>query len=185
MPYEDEMNLCENLIVYLRTFTNDKENGEAGGISAAASVATASSASDSAFKGMKILAREDEDYAVLGKGKGKGKKKGGSNSKKETIAHSMDTIASFSFLEISPPTNTNQVPAAIEALTQKKLSFQGIERGSVPTLAQAQARAAKQPHTTSASGGSKSSRQFSLESDFPSLSIGGAKPETEDGADSA
>jgi hypothetical protein len=165
VPYEAEMNLCDNLTVYLRGLLPSE------GTSAAPSNGTVTPFSGDVFQGMKLLSRDDQDYAVLGSKKGKGKKKGG-NSKKETIGHGMDTLSSFSMLQITAPTTVSQIPDAIEALQQKKTSYQGIERGSVPTMAQlAEARNSK----ASGAGAPKTakSKDFSLEADFPTLAANG------------
>lgn len=167
IPYEAEMALCDNLMVYLRGLLPERESDEAASSGPAAPAA--------AFQGMKLLSRDAEDYAVLGAKKGKGKKKGGSNNKKETIGHSMDTLSSFSLLQIAAPSTVSQIPAAVEALEQKKASFQGIERGSVPTIAElAEARQGK---PTAASSKQAKPKDFSLEADFPTLAPNGdAKP---------
>jgi uncharacterized coiled-coil DUF342 family protein len=161
IPYEDEMALCDNLTVYLRGLGPKEVGAEAAGEAPAAAAGTI-------FQGMKVLTREDEDYAVLGGGKKKGKKKG-SNSKKETVGHSMDTLSSFSMLQITAPTTVSQIPATIEALELKKASYQGIERGSVPTMAQV--AATRQGKATGGAAKAGKAKDFSLEADFPTLSV--------------
>lgn len=177
IPYEDEMNLCEHLSVYLRGLapTKDAETDP--------SASAASTTPNTVFQGMKVLSRDTEDYAVLGGSKkGKGKKKGGSNTKKETIGHSMDTLSSFALLQITPPTVLSQVPASIEALQQKKASYQGIERGSVPTMAELQE--ARQGKAAGSTSKPTKAKDFSLEADFPTLATNGdakAVSEAEEG----
>lgn len=175
IPYEAEMNLCDNLSVYLRGLLPEKEAG-AGASSGAAAAAGPS------MQGMKLLSRDTEDYAVLGGSKkGKGKKKGG-NGKKETVGHSMDTLASFAMLQITPPTTVSQIAGSLEALEAKKESYQGIERGSVPTMAElAEARQGKV--SSGSSKPAKKTKDYSLEADFPSLAPNGeakALPEVEE-----
>jgi hypothetical protein len=166
IPYEDEMNLCDHLISYLRTnFASDKDASEASGTDAAPALQTA-------FAGMKLLNRDEQDYAALGTKKTRGKKKGGNNTKKDAIVHSMDTLDSFSLLQVAPPSSVAQVSSTIEALTQKKASFQGLARGAVPTIAETlKARQEGKP-SGGAKGGSRSG--FSLEADFPTLAPNGA-----------
>jgi uncharacterized coiled-coil DUF342 family protein len=162
IPYEDEMNLCEHLITYLANF---KEKEEVEATASSDSVAAAAGV----FAGMKLLTRGDDDYAVLGKKKEKApKKKSGASAKKDIISHSMDTLDSFSLLQIDPPTTVSQVAAAVEALRAKKASFQGLPRGAVPTIAE-QLRARQAAATAAAAGnGAKKGKAFALE-DFPSL----------------
>lgn len=162
------MNLCDNLMVYLKGLMPEKEVGNSTAASSAASTT-------GSFQGMKLLSRDDEDYAVLGGKKGKGKKKGGNNGKKEVIGHSMDTLSSFSMLQIAPPTMVSQIPTAVEALEQKKSFYQGIERGAVPTMAElAESRQGK---PSGASSSKSKSKDYSLDADFPTLSSNGdAKP---------
>lgn len=175
IPYEDEMNLCDNLMVYLRGLLPDKEAREV------AADSNAASGTGSAFAGMKLLSRDDQDYAVLGGSKkGKGKKKGGSNTKKDAVGHSMDTVASFSMLQISAPTALSQIPSSIEALEQKKASYQGIERGSVPTIAQMQEAQSKGTDGTKISSKPAKVKDFSLETDFPTLAQNGAETKASD-----
>lgn len=165
IPYEDEMHLCDHLISYLKTnFAADKDSSEASGTDAAPALQTA-------FAGMKLLSRDEQDYATLGTKKNRGKKKGGNNTKKDAIVHSMDTLDSFSLLQVAPPSSVAQVSTTIDALTQKKATFQGLARGAVPTIAETlKARQEGKP-----SGGAKGSRGgFSLEADFPTLAPNGA-----------
>jgi uncharacterized coiled-coil DUF342 family protein len=169
IPYEDEMNLCEHLITYLGKFKEEEVEATASSDSVAAAAGV--------FAGMKLLTRGDDDYAVLGKKKEKApKKKSGASAKKDIISHSMDTLDSFSLLQIDPPTTLSQVAAAVEALRAKKASFQGLPRGAVPTIAE-QLRA-RQAAATAASGGNggskKQAKAFALE-DFPTLTAAAPK----------
>ena len=176
VPYEAEMNLCDNLAGYLRGLLPEKESGTGA-------ANDASSRAGPSMQGMKLLSRDAEDYAVLGGSKkGRGKKKGGNNSKKEAISHSMDTLASFAMLQVTPPTAVSQIAGSLEALEAKKASYQGIERGSVPTMAElAEARQGKS--SGGSSKASKKTKDFSLEADFPTLAPNGeakAVPEVEE-----
>ncbi len=163
IPYEDEQNLCEHLTTYLRTLQSEVDSSEATSIDNSAT-------NTGVFSGMKVLTRSDDDFLIIGGNKGKGKKKGGkNNAKKDAIVHSIDTLNSFSLLQISPPNAVSQIPDTLEALKAKKLYFKGIERGSVPTIAEIQkSRASSQQKQSS----SASSREFTLEADFPALAVG-------------
>ena len=158
------MQLCDYLVSYLTKFAveADKEDeGEGQG----AVVAEAG--------GMKMLRRDLEDFTVGMAVKKRGKKKGGANlKKKDTLAHGVDTIDFFALLDIAPPSTISAVPAAIEALAAKKLSFQGLERGAVLSIADKTKAAKKANANGDATGKSKGKALgFSLDADFPTLGV--------------
>ena len=170
VPYEEEIRLCDFLISYLESkFLNSS--------SAAKDDALSSSAPAPVFKfaGMTLMQRSNDDYVVLGNAsQKKGKKKGGSNTK-DTIAHSVDTINSFSSLEINYPRTTADVPEALTFLREKKSFYQSQPRGSVPTLESRQKGEVDRDLKASAgTGGSdkQKKRDFISENndtEFPSL----------------
>lgn len=187
IPYEEDMKLCDYLILYLQKYSaegdnnkDNKEEVEEASVSAAVSAAEESS-------GMKLLKRDLDDFTGdIQAAKKRGKKKGGANlKKKDTIAHGVDTIDFFALLEITPPATISAVPAAIETLLAKKKSFEGLERGAVPSISdkvkaankQQQAQNSKDSAVSNTTGkqNKKSGGGFNLEADFPSLGLNGTK----------
>ncbi len=130
IPYEEEIRLCDFLISYLESkFLNSQ---------VAIQEPVAVDATVFKFKGMSLRARSDEDYVVLGNASKKGKKKGGGGNTKDKIIHSVDTITSFSSLDINYPMTPADVPDVLVLLREKKTFYQTQPRGAVPTLASKQ-----------------------------------------------
>jgi len=86
------------------------------------------------FEGKQALKRGDEEvldsfWAGLGGGKkGKGKSGGGKKESKKEIKepklpHTLDALASFSNLKMTPPLTKSDIPASIEILKEKKEHF--------------------------------------------------------------
>jgi hypothetical protein len=174
IPYEDEMNLCDYLVSYLETLlpSTAASPSSAEVISASAS----GNASSSSFDGMKVLVRKEEEYSTVAVQKKKGKKKSG-NSHRDIISHGVDTLESFSLLDIAPPSSVTNVPTAIEALRAKKATYQGLERGAVETLASKQRAEREKKSAEESKKKPKGASVFNLEQDFPDLAI--ATPATE------
>mmetsp|Transcript_2969 Transcript_2969/g.4497 ORF Transcript_2969/g.4497 Transcript_2969/m.4497 type:complete len:496 (+) Transcript_2969:73-1560(+) len=166
IPYEEEINLCDYLVTYLETFVDTSKSTGSADTAANSSQAAAVEG----FAGMKVLKRDQEDFAVLGNSKKRGKKKGGGNTKKDVISHGVDTIDSFAMLDVVPPTNVQGVPAAIEQLKEKKTYYQGLERGAVESIS---SRLRNEKEKKAAAEGKKKTGKtvFNLESDFPGLTV--------------
>jgi hypothetical protein len=173
------MNLCDYLVSYLETLlpstsTLNTEHDSNTGISSSSST---SSLPSSGFDGMKVLVRADEEYSTVAIQKKKSKKKAG-NSQREIISHGVDTLDSFSLLDIPPPSTVAGVPVALHALRAKKESYQGLERGAVETLASKMKSEREKKSAEEAKKRPKASSGFSLERDFPDLAITAAAPTT-------
>jgi hypothetical protein len=123
---------------------------------------------------MKVLVRTEEDFSQVTVQKKKSKKRG--NQQKETITHGVDTLESFSLLDISPPSTVSTVATAIEALKAKKSYYQGLERGAVESIA-SKLKAEREKNAASEKKSSKKS-VFNLEVDFPDLAIAPAADAT-------
>ena len=158
------MQLCDYLIGYLqKTFQASESSSTNPGPSKAAGT------SDLPDNGLKVLQRDLGDYYVVNTSK-RGKKKGGNNSKKDTIVHSVDTLDCFSKLEISPPITVSTVPAAIDALRAKKEMYQNTARGAIPSFAD-KSKAAAAAASSTANKKDKRGLGFNLENDFPQLKV--------------
>lgn len=163
IPYEDEMNLCDYLVSYLETLL------PASSSATDAVSATPTNATNSSFDGMKVLVRKDEEYSTVAVQKKKSKKKAG-NSQRDVISHGVDTLESFSLLDITPPTTVATVPTTIDALKAKKTTYQGLERGAVETLA-SKLRNEREKKVADESKKRPKTSGFNLERDFPDLAI--------------
>ena len=174
IPYEDEMNLCDYLVSYLETLLPSTATSSAEVVSTPST--NGNSSSSSSFDGMKVLVRKEEEYSTVAAPKKKGKKKSG-NSQRDVISHGVDTLESFSLLDIAPPNAVTNVPAAIEALQAKKATYQGLERGAVETLASKLRNEREKKSAEESKRKPKASSVFNLEQDFPDLAL--ASPATE------
>jgi hypothetical protein len=174
IPYEDEMNLCDYLVSYLETLlpatvtTTSPSSTEA--------ISAPSTNGNGSFDGMKVLVRKEEEYSTVAIQKKKGKKKSG-NSQRDVISHGVDTLESFSLLDITPPNTVTNVPTAIEALKAKKATYQGLERGAVETLASKLRSEREKKSAEESKRKPKAASVFNLEQDFPDLAL--ASPTTE------
>lgn len=166
------MNLCDYLVSYLETLLPTTST------TAEAVSATPVTSAGSSFDGMKVLVRQDEEYSTVAVQKKKSKKKAG-NSQRDIISHGVDTLESFSLLDITPPTSITNVPSAIEALKAKKTTYQGLERGAVETLA-SKLRNEREKKAAAADESKKRTKTsgFNLERDFPDLAIASSTNET-------
>jgi len=124
-PWMDEIALCDVLSAYLRKLD--------GSSAAPAAGAAAAAKTDSpALEGMQAVRRgrdEDDTFMIMGGAKGKGAKKGkGTKKKKGKLMHSIDMLGSFQLLQLTPPTSTEGVPAALEALKNKRDYYDVLPR---------------------------------------------------------
>jgi hypothetical protein len=174
IPYEEEMNLCDYLISYLETNFITKES------STSAAADESSPAQPEVVDGMRVHRRSDEDFSAVVNSKSKrGKKKGGGNQKRDVISHGVDTLDSFSLLEVQPPLTAVAVPAAVDQLKAKKESYQGLARGAVESLA-SKIKAEREKTVKEQTKGKSSAKSvFNLENDFPDLAITPAKADGE------
>eukprot|EP00238_Polyblepharides_amylifera_P002549 CAMPEP_0196573916 /NCGR_PEP_ID=MMETSP1081-20130531/3730_1 /TAXON_ID=36882 /ORGANISM="Pyramimonas amylifera, Strain CCMP720" /LENGTH=478 /DNA_ID=CAMNT_0041891771 /DNA_START=260 /DNA_END=1696 /DNA_ORIENTATION=+ len=122
-PFVKEVTDAEQLLGYLSKFIKVE------------TVAVDSAPQQKAeFEGKQALKRGDEEvldsfWAGLGGGKkGKGKSGGGKKESKKEIKepklpHTLDALASFSNLKMTPPLTKSDIPASIEILKEKKEHF--------------------------------------------------------------
>jgi hypothetical protein len=171
IPYEDEILLCDQLALYLQSMLPASETTKEEQLSTPTLQ----------VEGMVLFQRSENEFLQLGNNKKRGKKKSGSNAKKDVIVHGVDTIKSFSLLQITPPSASVDVAKTIESLKDKKVYFQGLERGAVPSIASQHkaSREGKDDGVTTATDdqtvktGKAVKSVFNLDADFPGLSIGG------------
>jgi hypothetical protein len=164
------MNMCDYLVSYLETLLPTPTQGT---LPTDVTPSASSTAPSTGFDGMKVLVRADEEFSTVATQKKKSKKKAG-NSQREVISHGVDTLDSFSLLDISPPNTLANVPTAIDALKAKKVSYQGLERGAVETVATKLKNEREKKTAEEAKKRPKASSGFSLERDFPDLAIAAA-----------
>lgn len=123
---------------------------------------------------MKVLVRNEEEFSTVAQNKKKNNKKKGGNNRQDTISHGVDTLESFSLLDIQPPRNTSSVQHTINLLKLKKVSYQKLERGAVETLA----TKLKNERENKVKENKKQSKahDFNLEVDFPDLLLNSSSP---------
>lgn len=164
IPYEDEINLCDYLVTYLESKFPQTNSSNSNNDS----LNNNNSQLDS-FNGMKILVRNEEEFSTVAQQNKKKNKKKGGNNRQETISHGVDTLESFSLLDIQPPRNTSSVQHTVNLLKLKKASYQRLERGAVETLASK----LKNERETQMKENKKQSKahDFNLAVDFPDLAF--------------
>lgn len=158
------MNLCDYLVTYLeskfpQSNLNNNDNTHHNNIN---------SQLDS-FNGMKIHVRNEEEFSTVAQNKKKNNKKKGGSNRQETITHGVDTLESFSLLDIQPPRNTSTVQHTINLLKLKKSSYQKLERGAVETLATKLKN--ERENKIKESKKQTKAHDFNLEVDFPDLAF--------------
>ncbi|OQR96299.1 hypothetical protein THRCLA_07326 [Thraustotheca clavata] len=157
-PYQDEMDLCQALVVYLeKTFA--KELAAA----AAAKPAAAASTSSVELDGMKPLKRDDEEYFAVKKSTKKG---GNKKTKKDVkLVLPIAQMQSFATLGLTPPAFVSHVEESIVAIKAKKEWYNAqTSRADAPVAADAPASPKKKSN--------KKNGAFAAndEGAFPSLS---------------
>jgi len=133
IPYEEEMSLCDCLVKYLEDSFLEKEDVKVSAPSASAECA----ALETDGLVLRALRRDDDDTPFLGGGKKKKEKnkKDVKKKKNDAITHTLDTLESFALLSLDPPVLKSDVPAAINAVKEKKKWYSEQPRGSVPRAA--------------------------------------------------
>jgi len=171
IPYEEEMALCDFLVAYLGRISDAKEEAKEE-----AKVQIAH------LDGFQPVNREQEDFMVMGAGTKKDrKKKGGGKAKKKAakkLMHGSDTIETFGLLDLTPPTNTDDIAASLEAVKAKKEFFKSAPR---PTKEEREAKKAAASKAANANKPKAAKKQGEFKNDeaaFPTLG-GGAKPKAD------
>lgn len=170
IPYEEEINLCDFLIQYLQTKLLNSHSGDASASKTAAAAADPAVLSER-FAGLKLMVRSQDEYLAPAVTKQAPKKRAEKNNhSRETVVHTVDTLTSFSHLEVAPPNSLSTVATAVLELQAKKAFYQSQERGAVPTIAD-KVKAERAPAAAAAVVSSKPAAKtvFSLENDFPAL----------------
>ncbi len=153
--------MCDSLISYLQTNFPSEQND---------AVEEATKDISLQLDGMKLFKREDNEFLNLGGGKKKNKKTK-HNTKKDVIVHGVETIKTFALLQIRAPGSASDVSATVEELKAKKLYYQGLERGAVPSIASARKAERETGRNNSSNEKPEKPKKtgFSLENDFPGL----------------
>lgn len=115
-PFDREVTTCEQLVVYLKSFTKE-ETGPAKTTESTTKVE----------EGMVVLNKKNNSDAEMDSwftGSG-GKKKGGKkkSAKSEKLVHSMDIISSFASLGLTAPLNKSGMAELITKLGEKKEEY--------------------------------------------------------------
>mmetsp|Transcript_1225 Transcript_1225/g.4061 ORF Transcript_1225/g.4061 Transcript_1225/m.4061 type:complete len:483 (+) Transcript_1225:124-1572(+) len=118
-PYTEEVVMCEQLAAYLGKYVEDEAS-----TSAPAKDEEAEAKATEAMAGLKLIGKKSMDAgAGVSKGK-KGKKgKGGGGDSKPSVVklvHSLDTLASFTRVGLTPPPTSAGAKETIEELARQK-----------------------------------------------------------------
>ncbi|KIW05617.1 uncharacterized protein PV09_03488 [Verruconis gallopava] len=115
--YQDEIMTAEGLIRYFDPSSAPAKEAAAPGKYAAAAQRTVN---DDAFKGMKVVKKDDEDFMNLGGGKKKkGGKKGGAASATEKFNLNIGVLEDLSKVKVDAPSSQADVPHVVEQLKEK------------------------------------------------------------------
>ncbi len=176
IPFEEEMALCDHLVVYLETnFLNRTVKGRE---SQACEAEKPTVQEDDEYEGkvLRVKKRDNEDFlpGIKGGRKNRGRKGNGGVGKKkdkgsDAIVHNLDTVDSFTMVSVTPPNNKGAVPGTIEALQARKQWYSEQPRGSI-----AKETAAVVPDSTKNGQERKKAEAFPVagisdEEAFPSL----------------
>jgi hypothetical protein len=142
-PWEQEIALCDFLIGYLQRISSKSTSAGASATATSASAAPASTAKRSGtdFGALKPLVRgQVDDYVNLGAEKKKTVKpaapKPAAKEKSGVLAHTIDTLNSFSLLSLIPPSTEAGIEASIAQLKEKRAYYDVLPRApKKPTAA--------------------------------------------------
>lgn len=187
-PYHKEIGLCDQLKSHLSKYTQQAQPSTGPTTSAAVKD------TNNAFKGMKVVSKEEkvdpEFDSFMGSATKKGKgKKGKSQTSSQTPAtqklnHSLDMMEAFFKLKVKVPSTIAEVPAALEEVENSKRYWlkkqeEAKASGVIPT---------EEPTASTANGVPKASKkqqpmkEFRVE-DWPDIAGNVIKSETTESAD--
>ena len=114
------------------------------------------------LNGLQLYQRNDEEFStVASQNKKKSNKKKGGNNRSEVLSHGVDTLDSFSLLDIQPPRNIASIQQTINLLK--------LKRGAIETLATRLKN--ERENKIKESKKEPKVHNFNLEVDFPDLAF--------------
>jgi len=129
-PWEAEIALCDQLIAYLQNLQNpSKEKKEQ--VAEDNSVVERQGGTADGFAGLQAVGKksnEETDFLVMGGGKSKKNKQSKKKKSQGRLMHPLDLLQSFAFLELSAPAKSEDIPASIKALEEKRAHFDVLPR---------------------------------------------------------
>jgi len=163
-PWEAEKHLCDFLVQYLEGLLPKSET------------VVEEKKETTHLEGFTAYTKKDndmEDFMVFGGG---GKKKGGKKNKKgkaRVINHDLDTIQTFSMVDLTPPNTSADLTSSLEEVKAKKAWYYEQPRPD-PAKKREEAAAAKTSSKPAKKSGSSKQKLPDMDS-FPTLG-GGAAP---------
>lgn len=130
MPFEDEVNLCNTLINYLKKFNmaSDETAEETESLPRASGWSLIKAAiSNELEDGKYVLLKKDEEEEFPDRRLKRGKrpsKKSKRNSVLKSLTHTPQIFSQFASLNLNAPSNVSEIPASLEQLNARKKYYE-------------------------------------------------------------